>query len=224
VRALRILVAALIPLVLPSAVLSQQAAAGGGRTVQLVVFPLSGLALGNAVQQAEIADAFRSMIITELSGMNVQLVERERLERMLEAQSLSLTGAVSDDAAIRIGQLLGAQYAVSGSIVTAGEDARLDLRLFDIETGLTVHTFKDRSRPDRLLSLANRVATEFAGKARLQARVEEIRVPAAASLAFSQGLDYERRGRRQDAARMYQKALELFPQHPHARAALQRVN
>jgi TolB-like protein len=224
VHVLRILVASLILVLPPSSALSQQTASGPANAVQVVVFPLSGFALGNAAQQAQIAEAFRSMVITELSGMNVQLVERERLDRMLESQNLSLTGAVNDDVAIRIGQLLGAQWAVSGSINSDGREARLDLRIFNIESGLTVHTFKDQSRPDRLLSLANRVASEFAGKARLEARAEVIRIPAAASLAFSQGLDFERRGRRQDAARMYQKAIELFPQHPHARAALQRVN
>jgi TolB-like protein len=221
-RLLRFVVTPLLISMLPAAAAAQQ------RTdvpaVQLVVFPLSGFALGNAEQQREMAEAFRSLVMTELAGMRVQLVERERLDGLLQAQNLSLTGAVSDDVALRIGQLLGARYAVAGSISADRNTARLDLRLFDVETGLTVHTWKDETRQDRVLSLANRVATEFAGRAVLTPHALPVQIPAAASLAYSQGLDFERRGRRQDAARMYSRVLELFPQHPHARAALQRVN
>jgi TolB-like protein len=210
---------------LPAHVSAQQAVqAPQQQTVQVAVFPLTGLVIGNAAQQRELAEAFRSMIISELASAAIRTIERQSIDRMLESQNISLAGAISDEQAIRVGQLLGAQYAVAGSISMAGNDARLDLRMIDIETGEHVHTFKDQAAARRVLTLADRVAAEFAGRAQLKPRPVPLRIPAAASLAYSQGLDYERRGRRQEAARMYRRALELFPQHPHARAALQRVN
>jgi hypothetical protein len=54
--------------------------------------------------------------------------------------------------------------------------------------------------------------------------IVELQIPVAASLAYSRGLDYERRGQRGRAAEMYRHALEVFPQHPNAQAALDRVN
>jgi TolB-like protein len=224
-RTLSTALAAMLLVLSPSGAPAQQATpAGNPQRVLVAVFPLSGFWYGNAAQQRDLADAFRSMVISEMSGANLQMVERERIDRLLEAQNISLTGGVTDAQAIQIGEMLGAQYAVSGSINVVGPEARLDLRFIDIETSEIPHTFKQSTRPDRVLSLANRVASDFAGKARLTQRVAEVRVPVSASLAYSQGLDFERRGRRHDAARMYRKTLELFPQHPHARAALQRVN
>jgi TolB-like protein len=192
--------------------------------VRVAVFPLGGLWVGNAAQQRELADAFRNMIISEMAGATLQMVEREQIDRLLEAQNITLAGGVTDAQAIRIGEMLGAQYAVAGGISMTDREARLDLRILDVETSEIPQTFKETTRPDRVLSLADRVASDFAGRARLKPRVADVRVPVPASLAYSQGLDFERRGRRQDAARMYRKTLDLFPQHPHARAALQRVN
>jgi TolB-like protein len=224
-RTLRTALAAMLLVMSPSVAPAQQATpASNTQRVQVAVFPLGGFWPGNAAQQRDLADAFRSMIISEMAGANLQLVEREQIDRLLEAQNISLTGGVTDAQAIRVGEMLGAQYAVAGGISVVGPEARLDLRFIDVETGEIPHTFKQSTRPDRVLSLADRVASDFAGKARLTQRVAEVRVPVFASLAYSQGLDFERRGRRLDAARMYQKTLELFPQHPHARAALQRVN
>jgi TolB-like protein len=225
VRILRSALSALLVCLIPSAApAQQQAQAPPVQSVQVAVFPLTGFMVGNAAQQAQLAELFRSMIITEMSGAHVQLVERETIDRLLEAQNIALTGAVSDAQAIQVGQLLGAQYAVAGSISVVGREARLDLRLLDIETSEAVHTWKESTHPDRLLSLADGVARDFAGRAQLKPRELPVVIPVHVSLVYSQGLDFERRGRRQDAARMYRQVLDLFPQHPHARAALQRVN
>jgi TolB-like protein len=217
-RMLRIALAAVLLVMAPRSGDAQQVAQPeAASVVRVAVFPIGALWYGNAAQQRELGDAFRTMIISEMAGAHLQMIEREEIDRLLEAQNISLTGGVTDAQAIRIGEMLGAQYAVAGGISVIGPEARLDIRFIDVETSEIPHTFKESTRPDR-------VASEFAGRARLKPRVADVRVPVPASLAYSQGLDFERRGRRQDAARMYRKTLDLFPQHPHARAALQRVN
>lgn len=216
----------LIPILLTAAsaaMLSAQQPAPDAGTVNVAVFPLNGFMPGE--DGRELAAAFRAMVISELSsGVRLRLVERESVDELLQAQQVSLSGSVSDAQAIRVGQILGAQYAVTGGITVVGRDARLDLRLVDIETGEIVHPFKDVVGRDRLLTLVDRVAEDFASRARVKPRVADVQVPPAAVLAYARGLDFEKRGRTQEAARMYRRALELFPEHPHARAALQRVN
>jgi TolB-like protein len=165
--------------------------------------------------------------MTELgSNAKFVIVERNMLDEMLTAQKITLSGSLSNDQVKRIGELLGAQYGVAGSVTMDKSDARLDLRMIDIETGVSVSApFKDQVRRDKMLALVNRVATDFAANARVKTRAETIIVvPAPAALAYSRGLDYEKRGKKQEAKQMYSKALELFPRHPDARAALQRVN
>ncbi|HUF50099.1 MAG TPA: CsgG/HfaB family protein [Longimicrobiales bacterium] len=191
--------------------------------VQVVVFPLSGFVMGDDAKQ--LPEVFRSMIITEMANAGTRMVERQEVDRLLEAQALSLSGTVPDAQAIRIGELLGAQYMVTGSISIVGREARLDLRIVDIETSEMVPPpFKETVPVDKLLSIVNRVATEFAAKAQVKARVEDIVVPAPAVLAYARGVAYEKSGNKREAAQWYRRTLELFPQHPHARAALQRMN
>ena len=169
-----------------------------------------------------------AMITTELSERpEVRIVDRQQIEEVLRRQQVSVgaTG-ISDDAAMQIGRLLGANYIVTGNAALDARRARLDLRLVDVETGGIVKSVKETGDRDDLLGLAERIAALLVTDLRLPERpaVVTVDVPVAASLAYSRGLDYERRGRRDRAAEMYRQALQLFPQHPNAQAALDRVN
>ena len=169
-----------------------------------------------------------AMITTELSERpEVRIVDRQQIEEVLRRQQVSVgaTG-VADDAAMQIGRLLGAHYIVTGNVALDPRRARLDLRMIDVETGGIVKSVKEPGERDDLLGLAERIAALLVTDLQVPVRttVAEVRIPAAASLAYSRGLDYERKGRRDRAAEMFRRALEVFPQHPHAAAALDRVN
>ena len=168
-----------------------------------------------------------AMITTELSQRpEVRIVDRQQIEEVLRRQQVSVgaTG-VADDAAMQIGRLLGAHYIVTGNAALDPRRARLDLRMIDVETGGIVKSVKETGERDDLLGLAERIASLLATDLVVPERttVAEVRIPAAASLAYSRGLDYEQRGRRDRAAVMFRRALEAFPQHPQAQVALDRV-
>ena len=169
-----------------------------------------------------------AMITTELSERpEVRIVDRQQIEEVLRRQQVSVgaTG-VADDAAMQIGRLLGAHYIVTGNVALDPRRARLDLRMIDVETGGIVKSVKEPGERDDLLGLAERIADLLVTDLQVPVRttVAELEIPVAASLAYSRGLDYERKGRRDRAAEMYRRALEIFAQHPHAQAALDRVN
>ena len=169
-----------------------------------------------------------AMITTELSERpEVRIVDRQQIEEVLRRQQISVgaTG-VADDAAMQIGRLLGAHYIVTGSVALDPRRARLDLRMIDVETGGVVNPVKETGDRDELIDLAERVAAMLVTDLRVPERttLAEAQIPVAASLAYSRGLDYERRGRRDRAEEMYRRALDVFPQHPHAQEALDRVN
>ena len=169
-----------------------------------------------------------AMITTELSQRpEVRIVDRQQIEEVLRRQQVSVgaTG-VADDAAMQIGRLLGAHYIVTGNVALDPRRARLDLRMIDVETGGIVKSVKEPGERDDLLGLAERIAALLVTDLVVPERttVVAVQIPAAASLAYSRGLDYERRGRRDRAAEMFRHTLAVFPQHPHAQAALERVN
>jgi hypothetical protein len=100
----------------------------------------------------------------------------------------------------------------------------VDLRLLDVATGTVERSSRQQGPRDEMLDLVTKLADDFTDGLELPARVAEAPdAPPAAVLLYSRGLDYERRGELDRAAAMYRRALELFPQHEAAAAALERV-
>jgi len=62
------------------------------------------------------------------------VVARRQLDVIRREQNLQLSGAVSDSAIISIGQFLGANVVITGSITGANEFRRLRIMAFDVET------------------------------------------------------------------------------------------
>lgn len=167
------------------------------------------------------------MITTELSDRpEVRIVDRQAIDDVLRRQQVSVgaTG-ISDEAAIQIGRLLGAHYLVRGNAALDPRRARLDLRMIEVETSAIVRSVKETGERDDLLDLVERIADALVADLELPERptVVQQQIPVAASLAYSRGLDYERRGQSDRAEAMYLRTLAVFPEHPHAAAALDRV-
>jgi hypothetical protein len=68
---------------------------------------------------------------------NVNVYERHRLKILLEEQNLSLTGLVSDDTAIGIGKLIGANTVIYGELINdvRKNEYKLTIRATNTETG-----------------------------------------------------------------------------------------
>ncbi len=74
--------------------------------------------------------------LNELPG--VQPIERSRLVRVLEEQSLGSSELASESTRLRLGRLLGAKEMVFGTFQVLGERARIDIRVVDVETSKVV--------------------------------------------------------------------------------------
>jgi TolB-like protein len=205
-------------LVAPVSLVGQQAP-----TVAVLPFHAASI---TAEDVSAVGSALTDMITTELSSRpKVRTVERSQLESILQRQQAGLSGRLSDQQVIEIGNLLGANYMVLGSIVMQNDMARIDIRMLDVETGQSIHGKKVTGKRADFLSLVEQVADEFTKDLKVPQKViaADTRVPAPAALAYSRGLDYEKRGKAAEARGMFSKALELYPQHPDAKAALERV-
>ena len=90
-------------------------------------------AKGIAVYEAEtLTERLRS----EISNTNaVRLTDRKLLEKILEEQGLQQSGCTTDECAAEVGQLLGAQYIISGSIGKLGNTYTIDAKMVSVTTG-----------------------------------------------------------------------------------------
>ena len=90
---------------------------------------------GISVQEVQtLTERMRSEIGTTNA---VRLIERKAIESIMAEQGLAQSGCVSDECAAEVGQLLGVQFMVSGTIGKLGDTFTIDVKMFSVETGAT---------------------------------------------------------------------------------------
>jgi TolB-like protein len=143
-----------------------------------------------------------AMMLTDLAAVPaLQVVERSRLADVMQELQFQQTRHVDPATAQRVGQLIGAEFVLLGSIVALEPQLQLDTRLVEVRTGEVVKTAAVRGRENRLFDLQERLAQELLDglemsltpedrellRARQEAnRIEEVET----MLAFSEALNY----------------------------------
>jgi TolB-like protein len=80
-------------------------------------------------------------VLVELSKVpGIKLVERSQLDKVLEEQQLGASELVEDEERLQLGRIIGAQRMVFGSFIAAPGQVRADLRVVEVETGMTKMT------------------------------------------------------------------------------------
>ena len=68
---------------------------------------------------------------SEIGSTNaVRLIERKAIESIMAEQGLAQSGCVSDECAAEVGQLLGVQFMINGSIGKIGDKYTIDVKMF----------------------------------------------------------------------------------------------
>jgi len=200
----------------------------------IAVFPFTngGSYGADAEDYAALERGIAGMMISELAANQaLRVVERERIQGLLDEQNLGAQGRLDPQTAARIGKLVGARYVIMGTFVDFYGDFRLDARLVNVETGEVMKTASERQKRDQLFKILQTVSGRLMQGTNLPAlpreaaaRQEARQVPADALTFYSRGLLYRDRGDRTRAAEMFQKAVTAFPQYAEAQAELQRVS
>ena len=171
------------------------------------------------------------MISDLAANAAVRVVERDELQKLLDAQNLGAAGArrVDPQTAANIGKLVGARYVVTGVFIDFYGDFRLDARLINVETSEIVKVESDRMQRDHLFDLIRTVAAKLMRDANLPALPQRAsaqpmnrQVPTEALTYYSRALLYHDRGQKAKAVEMYEKALQVFPDFAEASDGLKR--
>ncbi len=92
-----------------------------------------------------LSEAICEMFITDLSqSEEITVVEREKLEKILKEQKLSISDFTDETNAIKVGRLINADRIVIGSLTVIETKFRLDARLLDVETGKVIAAEKSQ--------------------------------------------------------------------------------
>jgi len=109
-------------------------------------------------------------LVTAFASRGMQVVERDKLEKVLEELQLGYSGLVNMESAKKIGELLGAEGIILGTISDMGNDISLNGRMVDISSGNTLSAGEVNLVKTPLVQqlLATQVEGEVAGVGRKQ--------------------------------------------------------
>ena len=130
------------------------------------------------------ADRFSSYVLDELTANlidsgNLTVVNRSEVELIRSEVDFQFSGEVSDDSIQQVGQMLGAQYIVSGSLTEIGGDYRIVVRVLNVESAAVAANFRsDINNDERVQALLEGGRSNVAlGTAPAQSQTGQTTVP-----------------------------------------------
>ena len=169
-----------------------------------------------------------AMIIVDLSHFkDLKVVEREKLQALLDEMELGGSGLVDENSAPKVGKLLRAKYVTSGSLTDIEKESlQISSILLDADLNTTMGTQETEGNKDKFYELEKKIACRIAtdlGRDCSHApkafgKIHTKSLPA--MVAYSQGLDYMDKENYDEANAMFQKALEEDPEFDLAQSAL----
>ena len=104
------------------------------QTVAVIDFDASGI---SQLEATSLTNRFRTAV-GDVGAM--RLVERGMMEDVLQEQGFQQTGCTSEECAVEVGQLLGVQNMIGGSIGRVGDTFTIDARMISVQSGVSLVT------------------------------------------------------------------------------------
>jgi TolB-like protein len=157
-RSLKMLVA-LAPLV---AFAPATAQSNNAPVVAVLVFDNGSFGTG-ARDYDGIGKGIMDVMITDLaSSTKVRVVDRARVQQILDEQKLTTSGAVSAETAVRVGRMFGACYSIYGTYMRGPNgDQMLTVHTTSNETGQIQNAIKESAKGDNVMELIAQASTKF---------------------------------------------------------------
>jgi len=190
-----------------------------GDKTTVAVMPFSFTGADSTLKPLE--RGFAELLTTDLSQVKaLTVVDRSRLQAILNEIELQKSGAVDSTTMVRAGKLIQAGTLVQGSIVQTADRLRADAALVSVATNQVGATpASDEQEMARLFEMEKTIALKLIdglvpGLMTVAERNSIEQRPTKslqAFLAYSQGLQHEDQGRFDDASRAYGNALKIDP-------------
>jgi TolB-like protein len=222
--------ATMLALSLPAASHAQNAT--DARPTLAVMYMTNGAMVDNA-SYAPLSKGMAEMLITELTQNGaVRIVERDRIQSLLEEQNLQGGDRVDKETAVKLGKILGARHMLLGSfVVDPKQNMRIDVRAVNTETSAIDYVQTVSGKADKLLELVIELGAKVNAGLKLPAiKTASVTVPAAKSpnqfkavLAMSRAIEAEDQKDIEGAKSLYRSAIALNPEFERARVRLASI-
>lgn len=172
------------------------------------------------------------MIMTDLSKVkSLTVVERVRMQALVEEMKLGVSGLVENKTAPRVGKLLGAQWLVGGNILKSpSELVQLKSRILDVPSAQVTAEPGSEGMLEGLLRMEKEVVFGIVKSLKIVPTPQEeveLKKPVTTSLKalieFSRCIDEIDRGNYREAAKFCEAALAADPSFGLATSTLQEL-
>jgi TolB-like protein len=209
------------------------AAQSAAQKPTLAVLYFTNSALVDNASYAPLSKGMAEMLITELSQNNaVRVVERDRLQSLIEEQNLQNSDRVDKETAVKLGKTLGARHMLLGTfVIDPKKNMRIDVRAVNTETSQIEYTESVTGPADNLLQLVMQLGTKVNAGLKLPAlKTASVTSPASKSpnqfkavMAMSQAIDAEDHKDKTKAVSLYKQAIALNPDFDRAKVRLASI-
>ena len=231
IRAQSLLLAA-ATLAVSAVPVSAQGTAANQRPTIAVLYFTNGALIDNA-SYAPLSKGMAEMLITELAQNSaVRVVERDRLQSLIEEQNLQNSDRVDKETAIKLGKTLGARHMLMGTfVIDPKKNMRIDVRAVNTETSAIEYTEQVTGNADNLLQMVIQLGSKVNAGLKLPAlKTASVTTPAAKSpnqfkalMAMSQALEAEDKKNKTQAVSLYKQAIALNPDFDRAKTRLASI-
>ncbi len=174
---------------------------------------------------------FRDMLTTDLSKLSsIKVLERARLDALLQEHDLARTDFIDADTAVRLRKGLSAHAMLSGSYVISGDDIRVDVRLVSVETGEVIQAEAVEGKKSDMFGLQKSLAAKVLSGldvAPTESEQEALNQPQTrefdAFRLYSEARLAQQQGKREEAKKRFNEALQLDPEFALAARELDRL-
>ncbi len=136
----------------------------------VAILPFDNNSIGKDARDYDgVGKGVQDLLITDMaSNTKIRLVDRERIQKVLEEQNMVKAGAIDPTTAVRLGKLLGAQYLVYGGFLadTKGNMV-LTAHATDGETGQYTNPMKVQRKSDDPLAIINELSEKLNAEIKL---------------------------------------------------------
>jgi TolB-like protein len=193
----------------------------------LAVLPLEQA--GGEAGYEGLGRAFSGMLVADLSKVEgVELVERDRLDALLDEIELSEGGYLDPSTAQEAGRGLGAEFVVVGSYTVLEGVLVLDARVVTVQSGVVVDAARASGEVADFVGLEKQLVEDLADDLAYSLdpgtrRALYVRTPTEsfdAFAAYGNGLHLQELGKTEDAGLAFERALLADPEFEEARLAM----
>mgnify|MGYP006286514841 CR=1 FL=1 len=168
------------------------------------------------------------MINTLTGGTDLQVIERERIEWLLNELKLQKqSGKVDQSTAVRTGKLLGANAVVFGSFIATEGQMSITARVVKVETGEVLFGDQVRGEPDNFFGLIEELSQKVTKS--INVEMEETKLGSEqtksldAMMAYSDGLSLLEAGKYREAQQKFRKAVDYDKNFAKARKKMKSL-